>query len=227
MTCFYGRQDEIKRILKVLKQGKNLVLQGKYGVGKTHLVRHFARRHRNQWKFLFADFEKNPARIIGNLFRQIKSACPSIKLKDSMPYRIAKSKLIDVGLKDPGHYVIVLDNIARVTGPKATFLRDLTWEHGFIVIALAEGFLSADNLMRLRAGLMPCELIRLDNLRLNESIMFFKQVADRNQFHWTQSRIRAFAEATHGYPLLMADLVDRYQRNDAEDLENSLCQSLE
>jgi len=43
--------------------------------------------------------------------------------------------------------------------------------------------------------------------------MFFKYVADKYKFRWTQSRIRVFAEATHGYPLLMAELVDSYRRN--------------
>lgn len=219
MTCFCGRQAEIKKILKALRQRKNLVLQGKYGVGKTHLIRHFARCHRSQWKFLFADFEKNPARIVDSLFRQIKNACPLIKLRDSMPYRVARSKLIDIGLKDPGHYVIVMDNIARVTGPKATFLRDLAWEHGFVFIAVAEGFLSDEDLVRLRAGLMPCEVIRLDNLSLDESEMFFREVADKFRFSWTQSRIRAFAKASHGYPLLMAELADRYRRYNTDKQE--------
>ena len=37
---FVGREKEISQIVKALKRGENVILKGKYGIGRTSLSRH-------------------------------------------------------------------------------------------------------------------------------------------------------------------------------------------
>jgi hypothetical protein len=55
---FVGRKHEIAVILKSLRQNRNVILSGKYGVGRSSLVKHIARLNPETWQFLFADFSK-------------------------------------------------------------------------------------------------------------------------------------------------------------------------
>lgn len=39
---FVGREKETKKIIKALQQGNNIILTGKFGMGRTRLMRHVA-----------------------------------------------------------------------------------------------------------------------------------------------------------------------------------------
>jgi len=46
---FVGRENEARHIIRELKQGNNVVLCGKYGIGRTSLVKHLATTLLNEW----------------------------------------------------------------------------------------------------------------------------------------------------------------------------------
>jgi AAA+ ATPase superfamily predicted ATPase len=56
---FGGRKRKIAAVVKSLKQKRNVVLTGRYGVGRSSLVNQIARLHKETWQFLFADFSKS------------------------------------------------------------------------------------------------------------------------------------------------------------------------
>ena len=53
---FVGRRKETHQITDDLKKGQNIILHGKYGMGRTSLINHIARLMNQRWKFIFVDF---------------------------------------------------------------------------------------------------------------------------------------------------------------------------
>jgi len=72
MKMFFGRQSETKQFIASLSSGRNVILSGKYGMGRTSLVRHVGRNMQGKWKFLFADFSKTPDQVCRELVSQLK-----------------------------------------------------------------------------------------------------------------------------------------------------------
>jgi MoxR-like ATPase len=66
---FVGREEEQKEILKTLDEGWNVILTGKFGIGRTTLVKHIASLNEIQWRFVFIDFLKTPSNICRNFFK--------------------------------------------------------------------------------------------------------------------------------------------------------------
>lgn len=106
-------------------------------------------------------------------------------------------------------YVIVLDNIGKLSPHKLALIRYLTWEKRFLFIAIAESFLPEDDLFRLHACLYPSKLICLQSLSLKHATEFFRSFSSKYHFFWTQNHIRMLATATGGYPFGMRDFVTR------------------
>jgi len=50
---FLGRERETQKILRALNQGENLVLSGKYGIGRTTLIEHVAKITKERWQIWF------------------------------------------------------------------------------------------------------------------------------------------------------------------------------
>jgi len=40
---FYGREKEISWLIRELSRGRHIIITGKYGIGKTNLVRHLVK----------------------------------------------------------------------------------------------------------------------------------------------------------------------------------------
>jgi len=66
MPLYLGREEEQKEILKTLDEGWNVILTGKFGIGRTTLVKHIASLNEIQWRFVFIDFLKTPSNICRN-----------------------------------------------------------------------------------------------------------------------------------------------------------------
>jgi replication-associated recombination protein RarA len=60
---FVGREKEAKQIMASLSSGRNVILSGTYGMGRTSLVRHVAQVMKGEREFLFADYSETPARV--------------------------------------------------------------------------------------------------------------------------------------------------------------------
>ena len=64
---FVGRGQEAERIRGELLAGRNVVLTGRFGIGRTALLRHLAREMKAEWRFIFLDGSLTAARLCEQL----------------------------------------------------------------------------------------------------------------------------------------------------------------
>jgi AAA ATPase domain len=206
---FVGRKREIAAVTKSLKQSRNVVVTGRYGVGRSRLVKHISKLHSDTWQFLFADYSKTAARSCNDMVNQLLQR--KRKSLRGRYTRLMYAKDILIGEKaaaDPPR-VVVLDNIGKISHRKLAFIRDLRFDSELLFIAIAESFLSEANLFRLRSVLYPLDAIPLHNLNHEETAAFFRNFSKRKSLSWSESFIQVLAASTEGYPLLMKERVER------------------
>lgn len=207
---FIGREKETRKIIRALERGDNVIMTGKYGIGRTTLIRHIAESIEGSFRFLFTDLSKAPAQVcralLTELFPQKKYRRDDLQHNryKSMRFRIATREL-----PDKRQHVIVLDNIGRLTRQKLALIRYLGWEKRFLFIAVAENYLSAAERLLLRAELMPAEILSLSYLDAKSTRKLFHHVSEVNQFEWSEKQIDDLAEATRGYPLGIRETAER------------------
>ncbi len=210
-TPFIGREREMAGIRKALTGKRNLVVTGKFGIGRTSLIKQFARLNEEQWRFLFADFSQPPARVCHEILSQLKPKSHDLSRGRirSLGYKRAESLIISLASKDKRQYVIALDNIEKLTPQRLRLIRDLIRERVFVLIAIAEPFLPEEDLFQLRVCLYPSTLMMLRNLSAEQTAGFFRYFGNKNQIPWTESDIHVLSLAAKGYPLAMREFVTR------------------
>jgi hypothetical protein len=206
---FVGRKREIAAVIKSLKQNRNIVLTGRYGVGRSCLVKHIARLHAATWQFLYADFSKTVARSCNEMISQL--AAGTRRAQPHQYTRLMHAKDILAGRNKAADLprVIVLDNIGKISRPKLAFLRDMRLDSDLLFITVTESFLPEADLFRLRAALYPSDMLTLHNLKRKETAAFFRNFSQRKQLGWTASFIQMLAASTGGYALLMKEVAQR------------------
>jgi len=206
---FWGRERKIAAITAALAEDKNLVVTGKYGIGKTTLVKETAKINGERWRFLFADFSKTPAKVCNNLLTELRPKRASRGGAGYEYYKGSRSLIVELASKDNRRCVIVLDNIAKLTCQRLDLIRYLHRDSPLLFTAIAERFLPEDDLFHLRACLYPSELVSLRNLSAKQTAGFFRYFGNKNQLPWTESDIHMLTLATKGYPLAMKQFVTR------------------
>jgi AAA+ ATPase superfamily predicted ATPase len=209
---FVGRKREISKIIKTIERGANVIIQGKYGIGRTSLIRHVARIKKDVWHFMFVDFSDSSGKMCRKLLREL---LPEKKLTQDRIFTRFKPQNFKTSLfliandsfKDRRKHIIVLDNVAKTTRQKLTFIRNLAWTKRFQFVAIIEPFLPAKELLLFRAELIPADVIHLSYLQIKEACEFFKIVARKNSFDWSEKYIRMLAKTSNGYPLGMMELI--------------------
>jgi hypothetical protein len=218
---FVGRERETASFIKALDQRRSIVLTGKYGMGRTSLVRHLAKATEKRWRFLFVDFSKTPARICNDLLALLR---PGKSLKNHpayVRYKAARFVVAKGELGDQPQPVIVLDNIRKLSLQRVAFLRYLAWDRRFLFIALPESFLPEADVSHLRTVLYPSDLVRLGNLGARPAAEFFRHFSDKHCFQWTRSHIHMMVTASGGYPLGMKEFVkDELQRQSEKNVKH-------
>jgi energy-coupling factor transporter ATP-binding protein EcfA2 len=206
---FVGRKREIAAVIRSLKQKRNVVLTGSYGVGRSSLIKHISGIYSETWQFLCADFSKTVARSCNEMINQLASAGPRIQAHSYT--RLMYAKDILMGRKEAAELprVIVLDNIGKISRPKLAFIRDMRLESDLLFIAITESFLPEVDLFRLGATLYPSDLLTLHNLKRKEIIAFFRNFSQRKRLGWSESLIQRLAASTGGYSLLMQNIAQR------------------
>ena len=68
---FIGRKNEASHMIRELQQGNNIILGGKYGTGRTSLVRHLASTFLNEWQIVFVDFSLTPGEMSEKLMKEL------------------------------------------------------------------------------------------------------------------------------------------------------------
>jgi len=179
---FVGRHQEIATIEASIAAGRNVIVRGKFGIGRTALVREVAERNAGRARFVFTEF-----------------SAPKLDRAIAANRRRRKT-------------VIVLDDIRRMTHQKRELLRKLRASPSLLFVAILERFVSADDLMRFRVALDPATVVTLDYLDDDASIRFFTHHAKRLGLPWTEGDIEMLARAMHGYPGEMAQRIQCEQR---------------
>jgi energy-coupling factor transporter ATP-binding protein EcfA2 len=206
---FVGRKREIAAVIRSLKQGRNVVLTGRFGVGRSRLVKHISKLYPDAWQFLFADFSKPASRSCNDLIHQL---VPHRNRSRRNCYtRLMYAKDFILGKKLAAHLpgVVVLDNIGKISNQKLAFIRDMRFDSELLFIAIGESFLSEAELFRLRSVLYPSDVLTLHNLSKTETKAFYRNASQKKRLDWDESFIKMLAASTEGYPLLMKERIQR------------------
>jgi hypothetical protein len=200
-NMFFGRQSETKQLIASLSSGRNMILSGKFGMGRTSLVRHVARVMRGQREFLFADFSKTPDRVCREL--EIRLNRDTIYKKQTIPvrYKSRRRLIVASASKVSRRHVFVLDNIAKLTAQKLNLVRFWVMEGRFQVIAITESFLGEEALLALRLALLPADMMNLKRMQMSEAMEMIRARAESHNLAWTEQELKAVAITTRGYPL--------------------------
>jgi len=206
---FIGRKREIAAVRKSLKQNRNVVLTGRYGVGRSSLVKHISRLYAATWQFLFADFSKTVARSCNEMISQLASGGSNAQQHRYTRLMHAKDILIVRKTAADLPRVVVLDNIGKISRSKLSFIRDMRLDSDLLFIAITESFLPEADLFRLRSTLYPSDMLTLHNLKRKETAAFFRNFSQRKQLGWSERCIKMLAASTGGYALLMKEIAQR------------------
>lgn len=209
IPCFVGRRYEMRTIAKTLAQGRNLVVTGKYGSGRTRLLRQAARTVCCRRPFFFTDFSRPPAAVCSQLLKQLQPTREAAAKPVRRSHKIARRMLLEMKLAYDRPPVIVLDNVETVTPQRLAFLQELVFAGRFRLVAIAESFLSAEDLFALRAALGAGALLKLQNLKHAQAVECFRRFAAEHALDWDEARILQLAAASGGYPLRITETLQK------------------
>ncbi len=209
-VTFVGRERERALLRNALDAGQGVVLRGRYGLGRTALVRAVADELGPAWRFVIVDFREPPARVCAQ-FAAMLLVPPRRRSQTPATYRGMRCWLAK-GRRVPGTPVLVLDDIGRLTPAKWRLLRFLSSLPRLRIVAIVEPFFPAREIMRLRVALYPSVELELHRLPLEASMRFFADASARYGLGWSDERVRLLATSRGGYPLEMTETVARARK---------------
>lgn len=202
---FVGREKETRQIIKAMKRGYNVILMGKFGIGRTSLSRHVAEIGRDRWNLISLDFSQTPAKVCSLLASNL---LPKNNGK-AMGYRHNRFRIANLDFDGQRQPVLVLDDIGKLSRQKVELIRYLAMAKKFRFVAVAENFLKADQLSLLRGWLHPAHLLNISYLGERPTREFFRLFSGKYHLSWTEEEINNLAEMSGGYPLGMKEIVRR------------------
>jgi hypothetical protein len=202
-SWFVGRLDEVARISTALQGGRNLLLTGAYGIGRTALLRQVARGLGPEWHWHFLDGAGTPAELGRQLVERFSPRKPLLTRKARSLAHQDRHRLESASVTNGLMSVIVLDDLIKLTRPKLAFCRWLAGLGRYRIIAVPEVSIPREGMERLRTALYPSIRVHLDHLPASAARRFFEAYAERNHLPWTRDHIHGLVLATHGYPLGM------------------------
>ena len=202
---FVGRRRETAWLRAELEAGRSVVLTGIWGIGRTALAKRVAEEMAREWVFVFTDFDRGPGQVWCDLFSAIfPRAKERLRTEgrsaEWMRYRISKRRL-----EDRRRHVVVVDNVARLTGPRLDAIRRL--RERFQILAVAEASLPEAAGVALCAALWARRPMRLGHLSEAATAAFFDECSRRHGFGWTEGELQGLSRAVNGFPLGMREAV--------------------
>lgn len=207
--CFVGREKEIRLIIKTLETDTNIVLSGKYGIGRTALIKHIAKIAQDRWRFFYLDFSQTPAEVCNALLKKLFPDYRSKNRHTYEHYKRSRFQIVNRALQDKRKHILILDNIAKLSPHKIKLLRYLATGKQFGFIAIVEQFIPEPDFLRLRVALSPAIRLSLTNLNIRHTQEFFRQYSLKYHLNLTPNRIRVMSEITNGYPLGMREFLNK------------------
>lgn len=203
---FVGREMETRTIQRGLRRGENVILSGRYGIGRTRLVHHVAAVSAPHLKFVFADFSGPTADVARALWRQIGRQ--SKTAADALGFKGVVARPADLA-RGSRNIVVVFDNIARLTVPKRRFIPSLTLFGQLRYIAIVDSYLPQAHFICLKGCLVPSVHLDLKYLLISEVCRYFAAISGKYGRDWDPGMIEGMASATGGYPLAMTQRAER------------------
>ena len=201
---FVGRDKEIGRMKEALEAGNNIIVLGKYGMGRTSLVQHLAKTTQDRWRFVFVDFSQTPGNVCKHLMAELFPMQEFVR--KHARYRSSRFRITTLALDDNRKHILVLENVSKLSAQKLDLIRYLTWEKRFQFISVVESFLPSNDLFRLRVWMNPSIQIILHYLSAFDVVQFYRQLSREHRLGWTEGQIKNLAEVTGGYPLRMREI---------------------
>lgn len=204
---FVGRKSEASHIIRELQRGNNIVLSGKYGIGRTSLIKHLAATLLNDWCVVFIDFSQTPGKMSEKLMKELGLATRFKKTGKKMGYKSMRYRIANVQLPKRKKTIIVFDNVSKLTPQKIIFLRHLILDNHFQFIAIVENFLPKNDLFSLEAQLLPATTICLSNLNAKDVLNFLRSYSDKYHLNWSDAYIHNLAALVRGHPLGIIEMI--------------------
>lgn len=205
-VLFVGREIETRTIQRVLSRGENVILSGRYGIGRTRLVHHVAAISAPRLKFVFTDFSGPTADAARELWMQI--ARKSKTAADALSFKDLVARLADLA-RGTRNTVVVLDNVTRLTVPKVRLIQRLTLFGQLRYIAIVDSLMPQAHFTRLKGCLVPSVHLDLKYLPISDVCGYFEAVSCKFGKDWDPGMIEGMASATGGYPLAMTQMAKR------------------
>jgi energy-coupling factor transporter ATP-binding protein EcfA2 len=199
---FVGRKKEINQINKALEAGTNIIIHGKYGMGRTSLVKQIARLNHQRWQFWFVDGSQTPEKICRQLFKEL---FPDEQHRYPLKYKSLRQRIAAATLSANPPVVLGLDNIATITSARLDWLRYFASHGKFNFMVIVDDSLKQDEELKLRGALhLTCQVF-LSHLSLSETEQFFQHYSRQYDWGWSAEMIKSQSCLSRGYPLFMAE----------------------
>jgi len=208
---FVGREREQARILRTLERGRNLAVSGKFGSGRTTLLRYTSKTCVDRFRFVFVDFSQPPRATWEALAHWASGARHHSKGKGKrvrIGYRTLRAQALR-GAPDGPPAVVVLDNVERVTAARLDVVKRIRTAACYQLIAVLEGHLPDYERQALLRWLAPLDFLRLGPLPDSEVRKLVSEVARDLELAWSNDKVAAVASGTGGHPLALRLALER------------------
>jgi replication-associated recombination protein RarA len=213
---FVGRSRETNFIIKALERGENVIVSGRFGMGRTSLLKHISEKASNKWRFVFIDFSKTPADACRHLIAELFPAYAAKQGDAYIKYKPCRFQILNRELEVRRQHVLVLDNIEKVTRHKLALLQMMTFEKRFLFVAITASFLPESQYHQLKVALLATCRITLGHMSPSSTKEFFAYFSKKNNFNWTEDYINNISRRTQGYPLSMKEIVAEERKKTTE-----------
>jgi hypothetical protein len=203
---FVGREGETAALAAALSQGANAIVEGRFGMGRTALLRRLQAIQGEAWQVAFADCDLPPASICAQWWSELGGGAAPPPPPGLAALRAA---LLRAPLADRRPHVLVLDGISRLTPAKLDLVRRFAASGRFRLAAIVETALSRPERVRLAAWLAPARRVALRALPPADRRLFFSRLAAEHRLAWSPAVISGLARSSGGYPLRMQEQARR------------------
>jgi len=208
MSPFVGRQAEIRCVWRALESGRHVVLQARYGMGRTALMRRIAELHGHEIPFAFADLSAGS----GQACRRIYGALGGRSGARSLSYRTVRYRLLHEMGEEGEPCALVLDEIMRLTPPRLKLVGDLALGARFRIVAIVGALMPEGERESLRRRLNGPEVVSLGRLRPGAVREFLRRASEAHGFAWSEEDVEARVPGVGGYPMAMVATVENERR---------------
>jgi hypothetical protein len=189
LNPFVGRARELRRLRRLLEAGRNIVVTGSYGSGRTTLIHRLETQLDSRYRFVFVCPSDTRAAVRAAVADATSPA-------DVRPTRRADSM-------KPSRVVVVFDDVVRLTAQRARFIRQVLDDERVRMILIAERTLIGDSLVRVRAMLGAAPVVHVGPLSDSEVEQYVAACVNAAGIAWRLADLRGMARSTNGYALGM------------------------